>query len=447
MYQFLNETIILPANDLFQNLKISEKYSFLQQSQFWDKTKLIKYQEDQLHKLITHSFENVPFYNEWFNDHNLKPADIAKVADLKKLPVLSKTEIRKTPEKFIAKNIPRKSVIRLNSSGSTGEPFEYFLSRDAYSMKYAAAIRGWTWMGYRLGDPYIKLSQNRRSSRIKKLQDIINRSFYLYIPDLSRKSLENIIFALQKSKPVFLRSYPDPIFFIAKILREKNIILNGIKAINSTGNILTTEARKLIEERFNCPVYDSYSCEGGALFYEGPDRVNYLGSMEYAISEVLDKNFQEINGEDSGMHITTDLHNFAMPMIRYNTQDLVEKSYVRPSCGRQLIGFKKIIGRENDILITPSGNLLIVHLFTIYFEYFESIKQFQVEQTQPQEFIFRLVVDDSFSREIKSQVHKYWQEFLGKNVRLSIEIHEQIPLQYSGKRRFLIRNPEIKLVF
>lgn len=267
------------------------------------------------------------------------------------------------------------------------------------------------------------------------------------MPDLSKESLKKIITILQKKQLPFLRCYPDPLYFIAKILEENNTILNGIKAINTTGNILTPEARNLIEERFDCPVYDSYSCEGGALFYEGPNRDSYLGSMEYAITEVLDHNYTEVKSGQTGMHITTDLHNFAMPFIRYNTQDLVEKSSSQNSSGLQLFSLDKIIGRENDILVTPSGNLLIVHLFTIYFEYFDSILQFQIEQVQTHEFIFRLVVKDSFNSDIKNQIFNYWQNFLGKNVILRIEVHENIPFLYSGKRRFLIRNPEIKLTF
>jgi phenylacetate-CoA ligase len=415
-------------------------------SQYWSKDELIGYQEMRLQELVRHAYENVPFYKEWFNSQKLKPGDIKHLGDLSKLPVLSKTEIRKTPGLFITKNIDYKKSIHQTSSGSTGEPFGYFLSRSAYSMKYAAALRGWTWMGYRLGNPYAKLSQNKRSSHIKKLQDLANRSSYIYIPDLSEKSLLNIIKILEKQKPLFLRCYPDPLLFIAEVLRFNNKTIKGIKAINTTGNILTSEARRIIEERFNCPIFDSYSCEGSALFYEGPNRDNYLGSMEYAITEVLDKNFTELNPGETGMHVTTDLHNFAMPLIRYNTQDLVEKSSFESSCGRKLYGLSKIIGRDNDILITPSGNKLIVHLFTIFFEYFNSIRQFQVEQIQSYEFIFRLVVDVTFNSNIKNQILNYWQNFLGKDVKLSIEIHDNIPLLYSGKRRFLIRNPEIKLV-
>ncbi|MBK7626713.1 MAG: hypothetical protein IPJ16_05850 [Bacteroidales bacterium] len=152
----------------------------------------------------------------------------------------------------------------------------------------------------------------------------------------------------------------------------------------------------------------------GAVFFEGPTRENYLGSMEYAVTEVINSSGTECKSGESGMHITTDLWNYAMPLIRYNTQDLVLKSESVSSCGRKLTGLSKILGQDNDILITPSGNLLIVHLFTIYFEYFDSILQFQIEQISKDEFIFRLVVKDTYTDETESQIIKYWQSFLGE---------------------------------
>lgn len=445
MRALINKNILLPASDLITGLTISSKLNFLLESQYWTENELNTYQNIQLHNLIMYASEFVPFYRNWFRQKGMDPRRIQNKEDLHLLPVITKNEIRANKQLYISEGPETKNRVRINSSGSTGEPFEYFLSHEAYSMKYAAALRGWTWMGYEPGDYYAKLSQNRRTSFLKKIQDFMNRSLYIYIPDLSRDILINAIDIIIKKKPEYLRCYPDPLYFMAKILQDRNQKLSGIKAINTTGNILTPEARNLIEESFGCPVFDSYSCEGSALFYEGPTRESYLGSMEYAITEIVDENYNSIGIRGSGLHVTTDLHNYAMPLIRYNTQDLVEKTGNISSCGRSLFSINKVIGRENDILVTPSGNHLIVHLFTIYFEYFPSVLQFQIEQTGTHEFIFRFVVDNSFTNEIKSEIYKYWKDILGRNVHLSIEIHDSIPLLYSGKRRFLIRNPEIKL--
>lgn len=447
MFNILNEKIILPLSDILQGYTISDRLDFLLKSQYWSGEEFIIYQEKRLQELISYVYHNVPYYKEWFRKSKLKPDDVKHLNDLHKLPIVSKSVIRQNPLLFRTEKFAKIKSLRMNSSGSTGEPFEYFLAPDSYSIRYAAALRGWYWMGYRLGDSYSKLSQNKRTSSIKKIQDIINRCMYIYIPDLSMGSLNSIIQKLEKEKPKFIRCYPDPLVLIAKILRMNNKFLYGTKAINCTGNILTMEARSIIEERFNCPVFDSYSCEGGSLFYQGPTRENYMGTSEIAITEILNNDGNDVSPGETGMHVTTDLWNYTMPFIRYNTQDLVVKSNKTSSCGRSLTGLDKIIGRDNDILVTPSGNLLIVHLFTIYFEYFNSVKQFQIEQLQPDEFVFRLVVEDTFKTNILNEIREYWQNFLGNGVKLTIEIHDIIPMLYSGKRRFLIRNSEIKLPY
>lgn len=441
------ENLVLPLSDLIQGQEIKKSLDFLKKSQWWSKEQIDDFQGKKLKELVKFASSSIPFYNKWLLDNHLGLEDFKNLQDLSKLPVVDKTLIRDHPEQFMQSDRTKKESISIYSSGSTGEPFGYLISRNAYSMKYAAALRGWYWMGYELGDKYVKLSQNRRSLAIKKIQDFINRCAYVYIPDLTQEGLRQAIKKIEKERPAYLRCYPDPLYFMAIVLKNENRFVTGIKAINTTGNILTCESRRLIEERFCCPVFDSYSCEGGALFYEGPTRENYLGSAETAITEVLRTDGSAAAPGETGMHVTTDLWNYAMPFIRYNTQDLVKVSEKRSSCGRHLPSLDSISGRDNDILVTPSGNLLIVHLFTIYFEYFSSIRQFQVEQTGTHEFIFRLVVDESFTSGTRSMVEEYWKKFIGDGTRIIIEIHDEIPLLHSGKRRFLIRNPEIKISF
>jgi phenylacetate-CoA ligase len=167
--------------------------------------------------------------------------------------------------------------------------------------------------------------------------------------------------------------------------------------------------------------------------------------MESAITEVVDEKNNPVKIGETGRHITTEIRNLAMPFIRYDTKDLIVPDHQKDLAGRNLFNIDKIIGRESDILIAPDGNLLIVHLFTIYFEYFKSIEQFQVEQTDKYSFIFRLVVNENFSKNEEKKIYDYWKSFLGNKSKLNIEIHDNIPLLFSGKRRFLIRNKEILL--
>jgi phenylacetate-CoA ligase len=48
----------------------------------------------------------------------------------------------------------------------------------------------------------------------------------------------------------------------------------------------------------------------------------------------------------------------AMPLIRYETGDLVQLGNAACRCGRVFPVVRKIVGRQSNILVTPSGRML-----------------------------------------------------------------------------------------
>ncbi len=444
-FNWLQENIILPASDFISGSSISGSLRFLLESQGWTTEKLVGYQEERLRFMVRHAYENVPFYHDLFQQHHLVPSDINRVDDIRKIPVISKNDLRKHPaDYYIARNILHRKLVRMNSSGSTGEPFTYFITREGFSMNYACAIRGWYWMGYRLGTTYTKLSQNPRSGYVKKLQDLFTRSQYVFIRDLTPEALTDVIHSLNHGKPDFIRCYPDPLLFLSILINDGNELKYSPKAINTTGNILTPDAREKIEKAFGAPVFDSYSCEASAQFFEGAERKAYFASMEYAVTEVLDNNDNPVN---LGRHITTDLWNMAMPFIRYDTQDIIERAEGSGETGIHLSAFKQITGRNSDILVTPSGKYLIVHTFTIFFEYFKEIIQFQVVQLKTDKVRILLVVNDSYNMKTEAEIAAGLYSLIGKDVDIEIRKVDEIPLLISGKRKFIVRGESVKLPF
>ena len=199
--------IILPFSDFLLGQSIYKYFKFLTKSQWFSKDQLIAYQNQKLKALIKHSFDNVPYYTELFNKLKITPDDIKTKEDLVKLPILTKDILRENFNngKLIAKNISRKKFISVGSSGSTGEPLQYFTTKEAYSFNIAANLRGWYWMGYRFGDKFIKLSQNDRSSKLKKIQDKLTRNKYLFGQQLTEENFSLILDEIIKYKPKILR--------------------------------------------------------------------------------------------------------------------------------------------------------------------------------------------------------------------------------------------------
>ena len=438
---FISENFILPVHDIVTRQSVNKHLRFLMNSQFWTREQINSFQIAKLRKLILHTFSFVPYYKELFSDLRLKPGDFHELDDLHKIPILNKeTLFKKGLDKFTSTGISKKDRIQSSSSGSTGEPLFYYRTRDAYSMNLAASLRGWYWMGYRLGDRYIKLSQNPRKAPLKKLQDKMSRNLYLATNPLVVSNLDFIMKEIERYKPKVIRCYPDPLLFLARYKQDHHEFSFRPFALTTTGNILYSETREEIEATFGCKIFDSYNCEGNSTVFECPTHTCYHSAEEYGITEVLDENGSPIkNG--IGRLISTDLWNFAYPFIRYDTQDLVEVSNESCSCGRNHLRINRIIGRDNDVLVAPNGRKFIVHNFTGFFhsdlkELRRSIDQFQVVNLRNGSLLFRIIINANYDQSVREFIISYWEKEFQSPV--DVEISESIPISNSGKRKFVI---------
>lgn len=445
---YFTENIILPLKDLLLGDETYKNLKFLNKSQFWTREEIDNYQNTKLKELIKHSFDNVPFYHELFLDLRLKPEDIQTKNDLHKIPIITKDDLKKNKSKHLAKNISPKQLILASSSGSTGEPFQYYKTKYSESFLKACLIRSWSWMGYRLGDKYVKISMNDRSSFMKKMQDKMNSCLYLSSKQLSPNDFDKIKDDINNFDPLFIRCYPVPLLFLAQQIKNTDREYRGksLKAINSTGSTLLSEVRKEIEDVFKVKIFDAYSCEGGSIFTQCPAHIYYHPSEEYAISEFLKDEYTNVDKDNAVRHITTDLHNYASPLIRYDTQDyLVLGDNKTCSCGRHFVNVKSIKGRDSDILKTPSGKYLIVENFVAYFEWIQEVDQIQIIQEELNLIKMKLLVNSAFDKNVFDKIYNYWSEYIGKDVKIEIEIVDEIKVGENGKRRTVIRNPKISL--
>ena len=429
------ENIILPLSDLALGQSVYKSLNFLKKSQWWSREQIDDYQNKRLRMLIEHSVASVPYYSDLFHKLNLKVEDIQTKTDLHKIPILTKAEITKNgKEKFLSTSYSINKLVSSSSSGSTGEPLFYKTTKEAYSLNIAANLRGWSWMGFNIGDKYIKLSQNPRKNPIKRIQDRISNNLYLATNPLIESNFIFILTEIERYQPKVIRCYPDPLLFIARYKKQHPEFTYQPNAITTTGNTLYPETREEIEDAFGCKVFDSYSCEGNSNVFECSTH------NAYHSTEVLD-DFENPIKKGNGRLISTDLYNFAHPFIRYDTQDQVELDSTPCSCGRKLLRYNRILGRSNDIITSSSGQKFIVHNFTGFFQtdhkrHKRAIQHFQVVKTKDQHVELNLVVNDAYDESVESFILEYWQDQLKCPVRVNIV--DEIPLTKSGKRRFII---------
>ncbi len=432
----LTEKVIFPLSDKLLHQRVAQYLDFLRHESFyWNKEQMVAFQNKRLAKLITHAYTNVPFYTDLFDKLKLKPADIQSQEDLRKLPILSKKEMKSNYDKLLAKNISEKDCYHLSSSGSTGEPFKYVVSKDCYSFDIAANLRGWYWHGFKLGDRYSKLSVNPRSGLLKKTQDFVNNCVYFSSKAYTDESAVQLINMIVKRKVKFLRGYPSTLSLVADYILRNNVKDVYVTTVFTTGEILFPHMKANIEKAFHTKVADAYSGDLGAVMFSLPDKPLYHVAHEYAITEILDDKGNIVN-EDKGEVITTNLWNYAMPFIRYNVKDIV---HIANENSNEMFYVSQVEGRDVDVIVTPSGKQLIVHFFTGFFEWINAVDQFQVVQQDDDKILLKIIPNEEYTSKDEMYIIENIQEYIGEDVSLEFQIVDNIPLTKAGKRRFVIK--------
>lgn len=448
LYNQLNNRLLLPFSDQITGLSISKYVKFLSQSQSWTRDQLDSWQLEHLKKLVAHAYTSSAFYKKKFDHAGLHPRDIVSLDDITKMPITTKKELKENFIDVISTGYNRKRAIYNSSSGSTGEPFQFLLSKETESMHKASTIRGWGWHGYRLGDKYVKLSMLPRESMIKKLQDRVNRSLLVSTTQLTKQIFQKAAKDIIAYNPRVIRGYPVPLELLSEVIKDKygEYPDDNLIALNTTGSTLHSSVKQKIEHTFKRKIFDSYSCEGGSLFFQCPLCNQYHPTEEHAVSEFIADEFTEKLPEKPLRHITTDLLNYAFPFIRYDTQDYIVLSDENViDCGLPYEKVQRIMGRDSDSVITPSGKILIVENFVAYFEWIPEVDEVQVYQSDKDRVQIRLVVNDSFSTKLHNDILEYWQKYIGDDVKVDIAIVSELPTTAIGKRRTVLRNPDIEI--
>lgn len=423
------ENVILTLGDIISRQHVKHDLDFLRKAATWNERQIAEFQNNRLRQLVNHAIEHVPYYRQL----GLAKDSVRTIDDLKLLPITSKQFIRTTgPEQFVAEGSAASGRSLSHSSGSTGEPFAYYVSSEARSMNTAVKLLTWIDAGYHLGDHYINIKNAKRKGAVKKLQDLVNNCTWVSFFDLDGQHTTRILDLIEKEKPLFVRSYPAPLYLIAQQRNNapKGKYKHRPKRIFTTGSNLTDQMRFEIEKAFGCDIIDSYSCEGTADTYETPAHDGYHLAKVYGITEILDENGNPVtNG--MGRVVSTDLWNSAQPFIRYDTQDYVEiKDGV----------IQRIIGRESDTIADIHGHRLSVHSFNAFFNGkgldVGLVKGFQIVCHKDQSITFRIETTPRFDQSAEQKIKEYWSRELGCVVK--IEHVENLPLMKNNKRAVIV---------
>ncbi|MFH1563683.1 MAG: phenylacetate--CoA ligase family protein [Nitrospirota bacterium] len=447
MCQDIAKYIVYPLHEFLRGRKTLKYLKDFEISQWYSPAQLKKLQLVKLKSLLKHAYENVPYYKEKFDKLNFNIQEFKTIDDLKKLPVITKDEIKENFSKLIAKGW-EESLVRCSTGGSTGEPLIFLTSKIRAAQDQAVKMRNRRWWGIDLGDKELLLwgspIERSNQSMVKSIRDRLMNCILLSAYELSGDSLAKHLQVIYRFRPKFIYGYATALYRFAQFIKKEKIDISnlGFKVIISTAEVLYDHYRELIESVFNCAVVNEYGArDGGLIGFECPQKKMHINS-DYLIVEFVNSSNEPVSNGEVGEIVVTHLASFGMPFIRYKVGDLAANSIETCSCGRGLPLMKLIQGRTRDLIITPEGKTIHGSLFSRSISEIEGIKEFKIIQKSMKELVVLIVKDINFKLDALLKVEKKFQEFLGKETKINFEFVDKIPLDKSGKYRIVVSEIE-----
>lgn len=411
--------------DAFLTLRGIQLYrTFLSKSQFYDDALISDYQIERLRDILIKAERTTPYYRKLFWEYNFDPKRFNQLDELQKLPILSKATVKSEIDQFYSYEAMKDSL-ELHTSGTTGEPMKVFTSKNQWVMEQGVVWRHWQWAGYRLGDrmAIIRSYSPAAGMPLHKL-DRLRNWMYFSANHLSEQHCLEYLKILQNWKPVFLRGYPTSLYLLAKVARDNNIKLPSLKAALTASETLLDMHRVAIREAFDIEVFDHYGqAEITAMIHECEAHTGMHIDSEYGYVELI-----PTEEPTEYRIIATNLHNHAMPLIRYDTGDIAIMTEKRACCcGKTLPLIDGIKGRQDDYMYHAEGYPIPTVNFYTFFSLLESVYRFQMIQYSASHVEIRVLLkQDSNAQDCLNKIEAEMQHRFGFpcEVRLTNEFIE-----------------------
>lgn len=430
--------LILPLGDMAYRQAMMKRLRFLEKAQWWEPERLHGYRDRSLASLIEIAYREVPFYRSLLDTAGVRPQAITHPEALGRLPVATKAMLR-AGYPHLTTRATGLATYEESSSGSTGKNFyvkEDFETAGWYRASFMLALE---WAGWAVGEPHLQtgMTLDRRMGR--RLKDMLLGCEYVSAYDLSDAHLDETLDLIERRGLQHLWGYPGSIYCLAERALKKGWN-QPLGSVVTWGDNLYARYRRVIETAFKTRVFDAYGCAEGIQVSAqcGHENTYHIHTLD-VIVECLDDDGRPVPDGRPGNLILTRLHPGPMPLIRYQVGDVgVLNRNARCACGRGYEVMASIQGRDTDIVITPSGNRLIVHFFTGILEHFPEIESFQVVQETLDAMVVRVVPRGQLSKETVAAIIARLHEKGAADIQIHVEAVTAIPLPPSGKRRFVI---------
>lgn len=414
----------------------------MEQSQWWPEEKIRKHQFKQVDALLRHAVKHVPYYRNMLGK-KMQKTMISEQQWLD-IPLLTRDKLQQAGNSLHTDVLPPSHgrVKMQRTSGSTGKPVEALTTDITGFFWNVFTIRDHVWhkrdFGCKLAvirhipnkkakPPHGMRSQNWGSSTDGLIETGSCVAINIHTP-LSEQAAW-----LQREDPDYLLTHPSILQELALHCQREGIQLPSLREVRTLSEAQPDGLRELCRSVWGVELVDVYSSiELGYLALQCPDHEHYHMQSEGVFLEVLDDDGKPCLPGQIGKVVATSLHNFAMPLIRYELGDFAEVG--EPcSCGRGLPVIKRILGRYRNLITLPDGERCWPKFGMADILKVAPVLQFQAIQHTIQEVEFLLVMESPLNDDDKQKLVEMFKSNLHPDMDISVREVYEIARSASGK--------------
>lgn len=443
IYEYLFRNFLFPFNEaVLHKRKTHHYYREYVQNEALSHEQLRDLQWHKLTALLAHCQKHVPYYRNQWQTLDINWQDIKTLDDYAQLPCLSKEQIRAHYDELIADNFKGKSFSKA-TGGSTGVPLKFEYSSESVERRIAVAMRGYSWAGLPPGRKSLYLwGTDFGTTALQQLKMSLYQAFHgrkmLNSFAMSERNKDQYLTAINRYQPRVIVAFVAPLVNLAEYINKEKKDAWSPDAIITGAEPLLEYQREILSRAFNCPVFNTYGCREFMLIASECDKHQGLHINIDHLHVEITENGQSCPSGVMGEMTITDLHNYAMPFIRYQNGDVGRLSDAQCQCGRALPLMEKVDGRKLDLIRTPSGKVLPGEFFPHLIKDFPEILRYQVIQERLHQLDIKLVPAEDFSKAAMDKLAGIIKQHLDKDMEVNFQCVDDIPLTSSGKFRVTI---------
>lgn len=442
IYTTFVSRLLFPLQERFKGHDTVRVRDALERSQWWSAEQLAARQLKDLCAFLFEIGARVPYYRDMFAQFGFEPTSVQSLADLIRLPFLTKALIRANADAL--KHDDARELARSSTGGSSGQPLAFGIGVERVTHDVAAKWRATRWWGVDIGDPEAVIwgspIELGAQDRVRIWRDKMMRSSLLSAFDMTEANLDAYLLRLREIKPKMVFGYPYSIALIATQAEKRGVRLDdlGVKVVFVTSEYLYDHQREIISRVFGCKVANGYGGrDAGFIAHECPEGGMHITAEDIIVELVGEDGLPVADGKPGEVTVTH-LRTKDFPFLRYRTGDVAVRDTRVCACGRGLPLLREVQGRTNDFLLATDGKLLPCGAFTYLMRETEGIESFKIWQKSVDLTRLQLVRPAGLTDDLRAKLTNGFRHRLGATVQIEIELVDNIPSQGNGKYRYVV---------